>query len=110
VGVVTGGDEVYHHSFSRVIAKGVCTHLNVRGPFLPLRRGEKPCLSMAGVLGVRQLGPCTRVRLLPPGRRRTDLFHGAPRKMHWGDARGWLLFVTAETHSLGGGGGQHRGR
>jgi hypothetical protein len=35
---------------------------------------------MAGVAGVLQLGPCTRVRLPPPGWRRTDLFHGAPRK------------------------------
>jgi hypothetical protein len=64
---------------------------------------------MAGVTRVRQLGPCARVRLPPPGRRRTDLFHGAPRKTHGGGALGRLLF-TAEPHSLGGGGGQHRGR
>jgi hypothetical protein len=65
---------------------------------------------MEGVAGVRQLGPCARVRRPPPGRRRTDLFHGAPRKTHGGSALGLLLFVTAEPHSLGGGGGQHRGR
>jgi hypothetical protein len=65
---------------------------------------------MAGVARVRQLGPCARVRLPPPGRRRTDLFRGAPRKTHRGDALGRLLFVTMEPHSLGGGGGQHRGR
>jgi hypothetical protein len=34
---------------------------------------------MAGVTGVRQLGPCACVRLPPPGRRRIGLFHGAPR-------------------------------
>jgi hypothetical protein len=28
----------------------------------------------------------------------------------WGGALGWLLFVTVKPHSLGGGGGQHRGR
>jgi hypothetical protein len=44
------------------------------------------------------------------GRRRTGLFHGEPRKMHEGGTLGWLLFITAEPHSLGGGGGQHRGR
>jgi hypothetical protein len=65
---------------------------------------------MASVVGVRQLGPCTRVRLPPPGRRRTDLFHGALRKTHGGGALGRLLFVTAEPNSLGGGDGQHRGR
>jgi hypothetical protein len=47
---------------------------------------------------------------LPPGRRRTDLFHGVPRKTHGGGALGRLLFVTAEPQSLDGGGGQHRGR
>jgi hypothetical protein len=65
---------------------------------------------MVGVTGVRQLGPCARVRLPPSGRRRTGLFHGAPSKTHGGDTLGRLLFVTAEPHSLGGGGGQHRGR
>jgi hypothetical protein len=76
-----------------------------------LRVEEKnPCISMAGVSGVRQLGPCARVRLPPPGRRTTSLFHGASRKTHGGGALGRLLFVTAEPHSLGGGGGQHRGR
>jgi hypothetical protein len=65
---------------------------------------------MAGVTGVRQLGPCARVRLPPPGRRRTSLLHGTPRKTLGGGAMGWLLFVTAEPHSLGGGDGQHRGR
>jgi hypothetical protein len=65
---------------------------------------------MAGIAGVRQLGPCTRVRLPPPGRRRIDLFHGAPRKTHGGSALGRLLFVTVEPHSLDGGSGQHRGR
>jgi hypothetical protein len=64
---------------------------------------------MVGIAGVRQLGPCARVRLPPPGRRRTDLFHGAPRKTHGGGALGRLLFVTAEPHSPGGGGGQHQG-
>jgi hypothetical protein len=43
---------------------------------------------MAGVAGVRKLGPCARVRLPPPGQRRTDLFHGAPRKMHRGGVLG----------------------
>jgi hypothetical protein len=65
---------------------------------------------MAGIAGVRQLGPCARVRLPPSGRRRTDLFHGVPRKTHGGGALGRLLFVTAEPHSLGGGSRQHRGR
>jgi hypothetical protein len=65
---------------------------------------------MAGVTGVRQLGPCACVLLPPPGRRRTDLFHGALRKTHGGGALGRLLFITAEPHSLGGGDGQHRGR
>jgi hypothetical protein len=65
---------------------------------------------MAGVAGVHQLGPCARVRLPSPGRRRTDLFHGPLRKTHGGGALGRLLFVTAEPHSLGGGGGKHRGR
>jgi hypothetical protein len=60
--------------------------------------------------GVAGLGPCTCVRLSPPGRRRTGLFHGAPRKMHGGGVLGRLLFVTMEPHSLGGGRGQHRGR
>jgi predicted LPLAT superfamily acyltransferase len=32
-----------------------------------LRVEEKPFLSMAGVAGVRQLGPCVRVRLPSPG-------------------------------------------
>jgi hypothetical protein len=64
--------------------------------------GKKPYLSMAGVAGVCRLGPCARVRLPPRGRRRTSLFHGALRKMHRGGALGWLLFVTAEPHSLGG--------
>jgi hypothetical protein len=44
------------------------------------------------------------------GRRRTSLFHGVLRKTHGGGMLGWLLFVTAEPHSLGGGSGQHRGR
>jgi hypothetical protein len=35
-GVATGGDEVYqHHSSARVVAGGVCAHLNARGPLLP---------------------------------------------------------------------------
>jgi hypothetical protein len=75
-----------------------------------LRVRKKTCISMAGVAGVRQLGPCARVRLPPSGRRRTDLFHGAPRKTHGGGALGRLLFITAEPHSLGGGGRQHQGR
>jgi hypothetical protein len=48
---------------------------------------------MVGVAGVRQLGPCARVQLPPPGRRRTDLFHGAPKKAHraaHGDGSPWL--------------------
>jgi hypothetical protein len=65
---------------------------------------------MVSVIGVRQLGPCARLRLPLPGRRRTDLFHGAPRKTHGGGALGRLLLVTVEPHSLGGGNGQHRGR
>jgi hypothetical protein len=71
---------------------------------------KKPYRSMASVAGVRQLGPCARVWLPPPGRRRTGLFYGASRKTHRGDELGWLLFVTAEPHSIGGVGGQHRGR
>jgi hypothetical protein len=65
---------------------------------------------MAGIAGVRQLGPCARARLPALGRRRTDLFHGVPRKTHERGMLGRLLFVTAEPHSLGGGGGQHQRR
>jgi hypothetical protein len=65
---------------------------------------------MVGVAEVRQLGPCVRVRLPPPGRRRTDLFHGAPRKTNMRGALGRLFSVTAEPHSHGGGGRQHRGK
>jgi hypothetical protein len=65
---------------------------------------------MVGVAGVRQLGPCAHVRLPPLGRRRTGLFHGAPRKTHGGGALERLLFVATKPHSLCGGGGQHRGR
>jgi hypothetical protein len=36
-GVVAGGDEVYHHSSTWVIAGGVRAHLNARGSLLPLR-------------------------------------------------------------------------
>jgi hypothetical protein len=50
------------------------------------------------------------VRLPPSSRRRTGLFHRASRKTHGGGALGRILFVTAEPHSLGGGGGQHQGR
>jgi hypothetical protein len=81
-GVVTGGDEVYPHSLARVITGGVYTHLNARGTLLPSCQGKKPCLSFAGVAGVRQLGPCARVRLPPSGRQRTSLFHGVLRKTH----------------------------
>jgi hypothetical protein len=59
---------------------------------------------MAGVARVRQLGHNACVRLPPPARQRTDLFHGAPRKTHGDSALGRLLFVIAEPHSLGGGG------
>jgi hypothetical protein len=65
---------------------------------------------MAGVAGVRRSGHCVRVRLPPPGRRRTSLFHGAPRNTHGGGTLGQLLFITAEPHSLGGGDRQHRVR
>jgi hypothetical protein len=71
---------------------------------------KKPYLSMEGVTRVRQLGPCAPLRLPSPSRRRTDLFHGAPRKTHEGGALGWLFFITAEPHSFDGGDGQHRGR
>jgi hypothetical protein len=38
VGVVTGGDEVYqYHSSALVVAGGVRTHLNARGPLLSSR-------------------------------------------------------------------------
>jgi hypothetical protein len=57
---------------------------------------------MAGVVGVRQLGPCAHVRLPPLGRRRTDLFHRALRKTHGGGVLGRLLFVTVEPHYLRG--------
>jgi hypothetical protein len=56
---------------------------------------------MAGIAGVRQLGPCARVRLPPPVQQRTNLFHEAPKKTHGGGALGRLLFVTAEPNSLG---------
>jgi hypothetical protein len=102
-GVVTGGDEVYHHSSTRVIAGVVRAHLNARGTLVTLCWGKKPYLSMAGVVGVRQLGPCARVWLPPSGQRRTDVFHGASRKTHGGGALGRILFITAESHSLGGG-------
>jgi hypothetical protein len=36
-GVVTGGDEVYHHSSARVIVGVVRAHLNARGPLLSSR-------------------------------------------------------------------------
>jgi hypothetical protein len=65
---------------------------------------------VAGVAVVCQLGHCACVQLPPPGRWRIDLFHGASRKTHGGGTFGRLLFVTAKPHSLGGGGGQHRGR
>jgi hypothetical protein len=74
-----------------------------------LHRGKTPCLSMASVAGVHQFGPCACLQLPPPGRQRTDLFHGAPRKMHRG-VRGRLFFIVVEPHSFGGGGRQHRGR
>jgi hypothetical protein len=45
---------------------------------------------MVGITGVYQLGLCACVRLPPPGRRRTGLFHGAPRKTRGGGALGWL--------------------
>jgi hypothetical protein len=36
--VIAGGDEVYqHHSSARVVAGGVCAHLNAHGLLLPLR-------------------------------------------------------------------------
>jgi hypothetical protein len=54
--------------------------------------------------------PYASVRLPPPGPTKTGLFHGVPRKTHWGGALGRLLFVVVEPHSLSGGGGQHRGR
>jgi hypothetical protein len=54
--------------------------------------GKKPCLSMAGVAGVHQLDPCVRVRLPPPSRQRTGLFHGVPRKTHGGGALGRLYW------------------
>jgi hypothetical protein len=34
-GVVAGGDEVYHHSSTRVVTRGVRAHLNAHGPLLP---------------------------------------------------------------------------
>jgi hypothetical protein len=41
--VVTGGDEVYkHHSSARVVTRGVCAHLNARGPLLSSRCGKNP--------------------------------------------------------------------
>jgi hypothetical protein len=101
---------VHQHSSARVVIGGVCAHLNARGLLRPSYCGEKPCLSMAGVAGVRQLGRCTRVRLPPPDRRRTCLFHGAPRKAHGGSVLGQLLFITTESNSVGGGTGRHRGR
>jgi hypothetical protein len=71
---------------------------------------KKPCLPMAGIAGVRQLGTCVHVRLPPPSRRRTSLFHGAPRKTHRGGTLGRLHFINAEPHSLSGGSRQNRGR
>jgi hypothetical protein len=40
--VVTGGDKVYHHSSARVVARGVRTHLNARGPLLPSQWEKNP--------------------------------------------------------------------
>jgi hypothetical protein len=102
-GVVARGDEVYQHhsSTGSSLDESALTSMRVDRFFLrieekilPLHGGrrwssrspqctwtafafalrKKPCLSMAGVAGVRQLGPCVCVRLPPPGRRRTDLF------------------------------------
>jgi hypothetical protein len=83
-----------------LLEQSVLTSMHVDRFFL--RVVKKPCHSMASVAGVHQLSPCTCVRLPPLGRRRIGLFHGAPRKMHGGGALGWLLFVTAAPHSLGG--------
>jgi hypothetical protein len=51
---------------------------------------EKTCLSMTGIAGVHQLGPCARVWLPPLGRQRIGLFHGVPWKTHgaacWDDS------------------------
>jgi hypothetical protein len=86
---------------------------------LNLMRVDRSSLALTKITlplhGGRRWSPPTwplrlRVRLPPPGRRRTDLFHVAPRKTHGGGTLGRLLFVTAEPHSLDGGGGQHRGR
>jgi hypothetical protein len=65
---------------------------------------------MAGVAGVCQLRPCVRVRLPTLGQRRTGILNGVLGKTYGGGALEQLLYITVETHSLGGGGGQHRGR
>jgi hypothetical protein len=65
---------------------------------------------MAGVTGVRQLGPCARVRLPPPRPTKNRPLPWSAEEDARGNALGQLLFITVEPHSLGGGGGQHRGR
>jgi hypothetical protein len=47
-----------------LLEKSALTSMRVDRFFLRTEE-KKHCLSMAGVAGVRQLGPCTRVRLLP---------------------------------------------
>jgi hypothetical protein len=39
-GVVTEGNEVYHHYFVRIVVGTVRAHLNARGPHLPSRQGN----------------------------------------------------------------------
>jgi hypothetical protein len=63
---------------------------------------------MVGVARVCQLGPCTRVWLPPPSRRRTNLFHGAPRKTQ-GQRDGTAPLRHLGTSLSWRGGGQYRG-
>jgi hypothetical protein len=53
-GVVTGGDEVYHHSSAWVVVGAVRAHLNARGPLLPSR-----CEKTLPLHGERRWSPPT---------------------------------------------------
>jgi hypothetical protein len=76
-----------------------------------LRIEEKnPSLSMAGVAGVRQLGPCARL-CLPPQAKEEPTSSMERRGRHTGATR-WNGSSSSPRNLtlLAGGGGQHRGR
>jgi hypothetical protein len=67
-GVVTAGDEVYRTTTLLPVSspeESALTSMRVDRFFL--RVEEKTCHYMAGIAGVRQLDPCARVWLPPPG-------------------------------------------